>query len=112
MQENDKQLSSIIRTSKKKDLLIQELVEKLSAPEHEQWVQYSKSVYKQIRQSASIDDLIKKATDKWSSKWKPYDSLSESEKDKDRIWANKVLKIIRSNKQSLGVFLPYKTSTK
>ena len=111
MQENDKQLSSTTSTPKKNDLLIQELIERLSALEHDQWVQYSKSVYKQIRQSASREDLIKKATDKWSSKWKPYDLLSESEKDKDRIWTNKVLEIVKSNKQSLAAVLSYKTST-
>ena len=110
MQENDKQLSSTTPTPKKNGLLIQELIEKLSALEHDQWVQYSKSVYKQIRQSASREDLIRKATDKWLSKWKPYDLLSESEKDKDRIWANKVLEIIRSNEESLKALLSSKTS--
>ena len=75
------------------------------------WVQYSKSVYKQIRRSASKEDLRKKATDKWSPKWKPYGLLSESEKDKDRIWASKVLEIIRSNEQSMRAFLSYKTSS-
>ena len=113
MQENDKQLSSTTTTTPKKsdDLLIQELIEKLSALEHDQWVQYSKSVYKQIRQSASREDLLKKAADKWLPKWEPYDLLSESEKDKDRIWANKVLEIIRSNEQSLKALLSYKTGT-
>jgi hypothetical protein len=112
MQENDKQLSSTTPTPNKNDLLIQELIERLSALEHDQWVQYSKSVYKQIRQSASREDLIRKATDKWLSKWKPYDLLSESEKDKDRIWANKVLKMIKSNGQYMTAILSYKTSTK
>jgi hypothetical protein len=111
MQENDKQLSSTTPTPNKNDLLIQELIERLSALEHDQWVQYSKSVYKQIRQSASREDLMKKATDKWLSKWKPYDLLSESEKDKDRIWANKVLEIVKSNKQSLAAVFSYKNST-
>jgi hypothetical protein len=110
MQENDKQLSPTTPT-KKNDLLIQELIERLSALEHDQWVQYSKSVYKQIRQSASREDLIKKVVEKWLSKWKPYDLLSESEKDKDRIWANKVLNIIKSDEQSLKALLSYKTST-
>lgn len=104
MQEHDKQLSSA-KGTKKSELLIQELIEKLSALEHDQWVQYSKSVYKEIRQSASREDLLKKAKDKWSIKWKPYDLLSESEKDKDKIWANKVLEIIRSNEQYLKALL-------
>ena len=100
MQKNDKNrrvINTTTPTPKKNGLLIQELIEKLSALEHDQWVQYSKSVYNQIRQSASREDLMRKATDKWLSKWKPYHLLSESEKDKDRIWANKVLEIIRSN---------------
>ena len=28
---------------------------------------------------------------KWQKNWKPYSELSEEEKDKDRIWADKVL---------------------
>ena len=113
MQEDDKRLSSTeITTTKKNDgLLIQELIEKLSALEHDQWVQYSRSIYRQIEQSTSRDDLLKKGADKWQSKWKPYDLLSESEKDKDRIWANKVLEIIRSNERYTTALLSYKTGT-
>jgi hypothetical protein len=91
-------------------LLIQELIEKLSALEHDQWIQYSRSIYRQIKQSTSREDLLKRGADKGQSKWKPYDLLSESEKDKDRIWANKVLEIIRSNEQYMTA-LSHKTGT-
>jgi hypothetical protein len=54
MQEDDKWLSSTGITTKKNDgLLIQELIEKLSALEHDQWIQYSRSIYRQIKQSTS-----------------------------------------------------------
>lgn len=109
MEDKNKRRSSTRRKgSKKNDLLIQELMEKLSTLEHDQWVQYSKSVYNQIRQSNSKEDILKKVADKWFSKWKPYNLLSESEKDKDRIWANRVLEIISSNEQSLRALLSYK----
>ena len=113
MQEDDKRLSSTeITTPKKNDgLLIQELIEKLSALEHDQWIQYSRSIYRQIKQSASRDDRLKRRADKWQSKWKPYDLLSESEKDKDRIWAYKVLEIIRSSEQYMTALLSYKIGT-
>jgi hypothetical protein len=110
MQEDDKWLSSTGITTKKNDgLLIQELIEKLSALEHDQWIQYSRSIYRQIKQSTSRDNLPKRGADKWQSKWKPYDLLSESEKDKDRIWAKKLLEIIRSNERYMTALLSYKT---
>jgi hypothetical protein len=32
---------------------------------------------------------------KWVQNWAPYEMLSEDEKDKDRIWARKVLELLK-----------------
>ncbi|MHA1302079.1 MAG: DNA polymerase ligase N-terminal domain-containing protein [Candidatus Heimdallarchaeaceae archaeon] len=58
-------------------------IEQLAALEHEQWMSWSKSV----------EPVSDKQERKWERNWKPYADLPEKEKDKDRIWAKKVLKI-------------------
>jgi hypothetical protein len=61
--------------------------EKLSALEHDQWVQWSQQIAK--TENISADRLAR-----WKKLWVPYSQLSESYKDDDRKWADKVIKII------------------
>lgn len=65
-----------------------ELVEKLAELEHEQWMEWSKSVAGEVSESR---------LSKWELYWVPYDELSEPVKEQDRIWARKVLKILQEN---------------
>ena len=62
------------------------LREKLAELEHEQWMEWSK--YLSEKELLSIERLKH-----WQNLWKPYNELPESEKDQDRIWADKVLAI-------------------
>lgn len=63
------------------------LIEKLAALEHEQWMCWSKNI-------AKTELLRYKRLDRWKKLWVPYKQLTEEEKEQDRIWARRVLKII------------------
>ena len=86
-------------TSKQKE----QLIDKLSELEHEQWMEWSKSIAPEIaelRDAASLplvnDVLVLKTTERlqrWNSFWVSYDELNERTKERDRVWARKVLQI-------------------
>jgi hypothetical protein len=82
--------------------IIDTLSEKLAELEHNQWIYYSKDVAKRIKNTTSLQDLQNETIPKWESKWIDYHLLSEEDKDKDRIWATKVLKILQENRQILN----------
>lgn len=66
---------------------LDDLLEALSRLEHDQWVSWSKSI------APDINDPKRKA--RWEKLWCDYSLLSEADKEKDREWGRKVLKIIR-----------------
>jgi hypothetical protein len=68
------------------------LIEKLAALEHEQWKHWTKSLHSYHSKEVSYELMSK-----WVQKWAPYEMLSEDEKDKDRIWARKVLEILKED---------------
>lgn len=66
-----------------------ELIEKIAALEHEQWIAWSQDI-------ASTESINKIRLSRWQKLWRDYEDLTEEEKDLDRIWANKVVEIIQS----------------
>jgi len=71
----------MITVSSKDDLL-----EMLAEIEHEQWMQWSKSV---------APEVSKERQERWKKLWIPYADLSEEMKEEDRKYARKVLKLIK-----------------
>lgn len=67
--------------------IFDEIIEKLSELEHEQWVEWSKEL-------AEKENLSKKRLKRWKKCWIPYSQLSGRQKEFDRIWARKAIKII------------------
>jgi len=65
---------------------MEKLLEQLSSLEHDQWVTWSKAVSPEVSQPRQ---------ERWKKLWCPYDELSEPSKEQDRVWARKVLKIIK-----------------
>ena len=63
----------------------EDIREKLASMIHNEWMSWSKAV-------AGDVDPARKA--KWEKLWIPYDQLTEPQKDQDRIWADKVLKVM------------------
>lgn len=62
------------------------LLERLANLEHEQWAHWTKYM---------LDNLSADNIKRWQSQIEtPYSQLSKKEKEKDREWARKILKII------------------
>ena len=81
----------IIKSEKYKIDNKKELIEELAELEHKQWMSWAKDILK-------TEDITKERADRWKkNSFKSYKDLSEEQKETDREWAEKVLKII--NKQ-------------
>ena len=64
------------------------LIEELSKLEHDQWMGWAKNILK-------TEDITKKRQVRWEEdSFKPYKDLTEEQKDMDREWADKVMKIV------------------
>jgi len=62
-----------------------ELLEELAKIEHDQWIEWSKSV------SSEVSD---ERRNRWKKYWVDYDELSEEVKEQDRVYARKIIKVI------------------
>lgn len=80
------ELFSQLKLAKK--LLNKNLLEELSKIEHDQWIEWSKSV------SSEVSDERK---ERWEKYWVPYDDLSEEVKEQDRVYARKVLDVVNKH---------------
>lgn len=68
-----------------------ELLEKLAALEHEQWVHWTKYM---------LDNLTDVNIHRWRRQVEtPYEDLPDDEKRSDRDWARKVLEIVKEDDQ-------------
>ena len=63
------------------------LVERLAALEHDQWVEWSKSI-------AATEALSPERLARWKPLWCPYADLSDEMKEHDRVWARKTIAAI------------------
>ena len=66
-----------------------ELVEALAGIEHEQWLHWSQAV---------AADVTATTRDKWQHSWVGYAELTEALKEADRVWARKVVTLLRQRK--------------
>ena len=95
------------RTSKQKE----QLIDKLSELEHEQWMEWSKSIAPEIAElrdavciPLTTSDLGLKTTkrlERWNGFWVSYDELNEKTKERDRVWARKVLQIFKERNMEI-----------
>ncbi len=75
------------------DAFKKEIREKLADLEHEQWKEWTSAIVVSLKGNWWPGNIAK-LIDKWRRSWKPYLKLSEKQKDKDRIYADKVIKIL------------------
>jgi hypothetical protein len=66
-----------------------ELIESLAEIEHEQWMHWSKAV------AGDVSDATR---NKWQRSWVAYAELKEEVKEADRVWARKVVKLLRQRR--------------
>lgn len=64
------------------------LRERLARLEHEQWVAWSGDI-------ATSEQITPARLNRWTALWRPYAELTETEKDQDREWADRVLAILQ-----------------
>jgi len=100
--QNIKGLERVIQMS-------ENIIEQLAMLEHNQWMEWSKHIAKELLVIVSdLDDgviqvnvnRINDILTKWKNNWKPYDELDEETKKLDRIWAVKVMRIVEPFKLS------------
>lgn len=63
-----------------------ELMEALAGIEHEQWKHWSQAV---------ADHVDPATRARWQHSWKDYADLTEEMKEADRVWARKVVALLR-----------------
>ena len=63
-------------------------IEVLSSIEHDQWIEWAKSIAKSEKLS---EDRVKR----WEKLYVPYSELSEESKEQDRVYARKVLAALK-----------------
>ena len=81
-----------------------ELIEKLAELEHIQWEEWSKYIAEELKEilgnlvygnislaNKKLNSLI----NRWSKNWKPYSDLSEEIKHSDRVYALKIIKLLK-----------------
>ncbi len=68
------------------------LIEELAELEHDQWMKWAKDILKS-------EDITEERAKRWKKEsFKSYKDLSEEQKDMDREWAEKVMKIVNKHK--------------
>ena len=78
-------IASLVRASA--DPLI---LEALAELEHKQWMAWAKNLLRK-------EDLSKDRALRWKSLFIPYEDLTKEMKEEDRIYARKVLNILKRN---------------
>ena len=63
-----------------------DLVEALAEIEHQQWLHWSKAVAPEVADATRL---------KWERCWREYSQLTENVKEADRVWARKVVALLR-----------------
>ena len=66
-----------------------DLVEALAEIEHEQWMHWSRTV------AADVTDATRA---KWQRSWTDYAVLPDDLKEADRVWARKVITVLRQRR--------------
>ena len=81
----------ICANKKKEDSLIEEL----AALEHKQWWDWAKDILES-------EDITEERASRWKKEsFKPYENLTEEQKDMDREWAQKVINILKKHMEKL-----------
>jgi len=66
-----------------------DLIEALAEIEHEQWMYWSQAVAPKV-----LTGIV----DNWRNSWVDYAELTEELKEADRVWARKVVMLLRKRK--------------
>jgi len=70
-----------------------QLLERLAELEHQQWWKWAENLMN------TETHISNERIARWKDSMVPYSQLTEENKEHDRIWARKVLEIVRSNEE-------------
>jgi hypothetical protein len=70
------------------DNKLNDLIEALAEIEHEQWMHWSRAV------AAKVPEATRSA---WQYSWVDYHELTDGIKEVDRVWARKVIAVLRQH---------------
>ena len=76
----------ITKTSTRPRRAADALIEALAELEHEQWVHWSQAVAGKVTEPTR---------EEWERSWVAYADLTDDLKEADRVWARKVVKLLR-----------------
>jgi len=79
---------AVARILREKTMRDSNLVERLAALEHEQWMQWARTFMES-------EELLPERAERWQRCMLPYDELPECLKEEDRKWARKMLRVVR-----------------
>lgn len=65
------------------------LIESLAKIEHEQWIHWSQAV------SGEVSEATR---NKWQRSWVAYAELADEMQEADRVWARKVVELLRQRR--------------
>lgn len=68
------------------------LLEQLASLEHEQWMEWAKSLMKN-------ENISESRKERWEKLFIPYSELSEESKEQDRVYARKIISILKKFKK-------------
>lgn len=64
-------------------------LEQLASIEHDQWIEWAKALLK------AEPGISKERKERWEKLFVPYAELSEESKEQDRVYARKILEIMK-----------------
>ena len=67
---------------------IENLTEKLAEIEHNQWMEWSKAI-------VHSENISEERKERWKKLSIPYKDLTEEQKEQDRVYARKVLDVLK-----------------
>ncbi len=70
-------------------IVADDLIEALAELEHKQWQHWSKTAAHAVPHELRA---------KWERSWRPYAELSDELKECDRVWARRVISLLRERK--------------
>lgn len=64
-------------------------LEQIASLEHDQWVEWAKALLK------SEPGISQERKERWAKLFVPYSELSEDSKEQDRVYARKIIEILK-----------------
>ncbi len=63
-------------------------LDRIASVIHKEWIEWS-------RETAHRERISEATLRRWKSRWIPFEHLPDKEKERDRIWARRILQLVR-----------------